>query len=300
MTIQSKLWRRMSLGGVALASFLAGGARAATVTKVACVGDSITQLSGWPDMLGARLGAGYTSTNYGVSGTTLLKKGDAPYWSTPAFTQSHAANPDIVVIMLGTNDSKPFNWTAHKGEFVADYEALIDSYAALPSHPKIYLTLCPPAGANGYQIDGTVIENEILPFIKQVAAAKGSQTIDVFDAFGGKTLDPSLYGTAGDLVHPNAKGAKVIADTVYTALTAPAPTQDSGVDASSDAGASDVTTPDATMADAGAAGASATGAGGMKATGSSGCALAGGSGDGFGLTAVALALTLARLRRRCA
>ncbi|HVU51886.1 MAG TPA: GDSL-type esterase/lipase family protein, partial [Polyangia bacterium] len=190
--------------------------------KVACVGDSITQNSGWSDKLGARLGAGYTSTNYGLSGTTLLKNGDHPYWTSQQFTDSHAANPDIVVIMLGTNDSKPFNWNAHKGEFVGDYEALIDSYAALPSHPKIYLNLCPPAGTNGYQIVGTVIENEINPDIKQVAAAKGLPTIDVFDAFGGHDLDPSLYGSSADLVHPNAKGAQVIADTVYAALTAPA------------------------------------------------------------------------------
>ena len=205
--------------------------------KVACVGDSITQNSGWSDKLGAKLGAGYTSTNYGVSGTTLLKKGDNPYWGTAAYTQSHAANPDIVVIMLGTNDSKPFNWNAHKGEFVGDYEALIDSYAALPSHPKIYLNLCPPAGTNGYQIVGSVIENEVIPDIKEVAAAKGLPTIDVFAAFGGHSLDQSLYGSPADLVHPNAKGAQVIADTVYAALTAIQVQVDAGVDARRDASA---------------------------------------------------------------
>src|SRR5450432_26820 len=188
--------------------------------EVACVGDSITQNSGWSDKLGAKLGASYTSTNDGLSGTTLLKNGDNPYWTSQQYKDSHAANPDIVVIMLGTNDSKPFNWNPHKGEFVGDYEALVDSYATLPSHPKIYLNLCPPAGTNGYQIDGTVIENEIIPARREVARAKGLPTIDVFDAFGGHTLDPSLYGSAADLVHPNAKGAQVIADTVYAALIA--------------------------------------------------------------------------------
>ena len=197
------------------------GARAAAPIKVACVGDSITQLSGWPDKLGARLGAGYTSTNDGLAGPTLLKNGDNPYWTSQQFKDSHSANPDIVVIMLGTNDSKPFNWNAHKGEFVGDYEALVDSYAALPSHPKIYLNLCPPAGTNGYQIVGSVIENEIIPDIKQVAVAKGLPTIDVFDAFGGHNLNPALYGSPADLVHPNGMGAQVIADTVYAALTAP-------------------------------------------------------------------------------
>ncbi len=195
---------------------------AAAVTVVACVGDSITQNTpqnlGWSDRLGLRLGANYRANNYGVSGTTLLKKGDFPYWNTPAFTQSHASGPGIVVIMLGTNDSKPQNWGPHKPEFVGDYEALIDTYSALPSHPKIFLNLCPPAGANGFGISGAVIENEMIPLIRQVAAAKGVGIIDVFSAFGGHNFDPTLYGSAGDQVHPNAVGTQRIADTVYAAL----------------------------------------------------------------------------------
>jgi lysophospholipase L1-like esterase len=261
---------------------LAPEARAAAPIKVACVGDSITQNSGWSDKLGAKLGAGYTSTNYGLSGTTLLKNGDHPYWTSQQFTDSHNANPDIVVIMLGTNDSKPFNWNAHKGEFVGDYEALIDTYAALPSHPKIYLNLCPPAGTNGFQIVGSVIENEIVPDIKQVAAAKGLPTIDIFDAFGGHNFDPTLYGSAGDQVHPSAKGAQVIADTVYASLTASP--SDGGAGGASDGGAggaggsgglkSDASSEDA----AGGAGGSApvTGAAGAGPSGAGGVSGAGG------------------------
>jgi MYXO-CTERM domain-containing protein len=217
---------------------------AEAATTVACVGDSITQNSGWPMRLGTLLGAGYTSTNYGVSGTTLLKQGDSPYWNTGAFAQSHQSNPAIVVIMLGTNDSKPQNWNAHKGEFVADYEALIDSYTALPSHPRIFLNLCPPAGINGFAISGTVIENEMLPLIRQVAAAKGARIIDVFSAFGGHNFDPALYGTPGDQVHPNGAGAQRIADTVYAALKAAADLDGGVPDASNDTGARDVAVAD--------------------------------------------------------
>ena len=56
------------------------------------------------------LGPGYEARNYGVSGRTLLKKGDFPYWNENAYRQSREWNPDIVVIQLGTNDSKPQNW----------------------------------------------------------------------------------------------------------------------------------------------------------------------------------------------
>ena len=265
----------------ALAVLLGGRARAAPV-KVAGVGDSITQLSQWPQKLGALLGAGYAVTNYGFVGATLLKKGDTPYWNTAAFTQSHSANPDVVVIMLGTNDSKPFNWNAHMGDFVGDYEALIDSYTALPSHPKVYLNLCPPAGTNGYQIDGTVIANQILPLIKQVAMAKGVPTIDVYDAFGGPNLDMSLYGGNGDLVHPNEKGAMVIAATVFAALTARA--VDGGADtASSDGGGDGASDAGAPTSDA-TSGADAAGTGGAPGTGAAAGSGAGGAAGGPGAT----------------
>ncbi|MDB4980292.1 MAG: hypothetical protein JWM82_1044, partial [Myxococcales bacterium] len=226
---------RVMLGLAALVALPARSAAAAAI-GVACVGDSITQLTGWTNKLQTHLGAAYLVANDGVSGTTLLKKGDSPYWPTNQFTQSHTTNPAIVVIMLGTNDSKPFNWNTHKGEFVGDYEALVDTYTALPSHPRIFLNLCPPAGTNGFQISGPVIENEINPMIKQIAAAKGLPIIDVFTAFGGHDFDPTLFGSAGDQVHPGDKGAQRIADTVYAALVAAA---DGGVDGATDGGTVD-------------------------------------------------------------
>ena len=178
MMIQSKFLQGLGLGCVALASWLAGSARAATITKVACVGDSITQLSGWPDMLGARLGAAYTSTNYGVSGTTLLKKGDAPYWATPAFTQSHAANPDIVVIMLGTNDSKPFNYEKHPDDFIPDYKAIIAAFRAVNPKVKIYAALPVPAFPENYGIRDSVIVAKIIPAILGRAIKKAVGVLD--------------------------------------------------------------------------------------------------------------------------
>ena len=194
--------------------------------------------------------------------------------------------------MLGTNDSKPFNWNAHKGEFVGDYEALVDTYAALPSHPKIYLNLCPPAGTNGYQIVGSVIENEVIPDIKQVAAAKALPTIDVFTAFGGHNLDQSLYGSTADLVHPNGKGAQVIADTVYAALTAPPSDGGAGASGATDGGAGgdsvDAGSTGDASSDVGGSTSDATSTGGTAGTGSStGAGGAGGVTGAAGATGAA-------------
>ena len=143
-----------------------------------------------PASSGRFLGNAYTTNNYGVSGTTLLKKGDVPYWNTQQFTDSHTVNPNIVVIMLGTNDSKPQNWGTHSGEYATDYEALIDSYTVLASHPRIFLNLPPPAGTNGFGISGTIIENEILPLVRQTATKKGTGLIDIFSAFRRTQLRP--------------------------------------------------------------------------------------------------------------
>lgn len=90
---------------------------AAKVIKVACVGNSITyganilnrEQNSYPAQLQAYLGGEYEVRNYGVSGTTLLSKGDYPYTATPAYRQALDFQPDIVLIKLGTNDTKPQN-----------------------------------------------------------------------------------------------------------------------------------------------------------------------------------------------
>jgi MYXO-CTERM domain-containing protein len=215
---------------VALALSVAPRASAQAAKDVSCVGDSITQYSGWCEKLQTLLGSGYVTHNYGVSGTTLINSADFPYTTTQQYTDSKSIGPDIVVIMLGTNDSKSWNWS-HSADYVPDYEALIDSYTALSSKPRVMICLPPPAGVNTFSIPGDVIENEVLPMVREVAAAKGVELIDVFDAMGGHNLNTS-YFSATDQVHPNAAGAQVIADTVYAAITSPQPDAGVVVDAS--------------------------------------------------------------------
>src|SRR5262245_55187841 len=115
-----------------------GGAQ----VKVACIGDSITAGTGlsspttqsYPARLQRLLGTNFMVGNFGVSGRTLLKQGDFPYWKETAFKQSHDFYPDIVIIQLGTNDSKPQNWR-YGTNFVANYEELIASYTTLSNAP---------------------------------------------------------------------------------------------------------------------------------------------------------------------
>jgi acyl-CoA thioesterase-1 len=189
------------------------------LTKVACVGDSITWGSRiddrnmtYPAQLERLLGKGWKVSNFGVSGATLLKHGDKPYVKQKFYDEALASDSDIVVIMLGTNDSKPQNW-AHKEDFAADAKALIESFRAADPKSRIYVCLPVPAFAVNYNIHGEIVSGEVIPLLRQVAKEEQTPVIDCFAALTGKN---SLFP---DNIHPNAEGAGVIAATVCHALT---------------------------------------------------------------------------------
>ncbi|MCS2571090.1 GDSL-type esterase/lipase family protein [Bacteroides ovatus] len=114
--------------------------------RVACIGNSITygafipnrEMNCYPAQLQAYLGDGYEVKNFGASGRTILSKGDYPYSETDTYKASLEYQPDIVLIKLGTNDTKPQNWK-YKNEFKDNYQTLIDTYRNLKSHPRIIL-----------------------------------------------------------------------------------------------------------------------------------------------------------------
>ena len=57
---------------------------------------------------------------------------------SPQYLESLDFLPNIVLIKLGTNDTKPWNWE-HKADFIDDYKTLINSYRALSTKPRIIL-----------------------------------------------------------------------------------------------------------------------------------------------------------------
>ncbi|HUA64778.1 MAG TPA: GDSL-type esterase/lipase family protein [Alphaproteobacteria bacterium] len=200
--------------------------------RVACVGDSITYGAGlknrdaesYPYWLGRWMGPGYDVHNFGRSGATLLRAGDLPYVNQPQHDEALAFSPDIVIIMLGTNDSKHHggglppndnvatNWL-HKADFVSDYEALIAEFRAINPKAKIYVCCPPPCFPGRWGIDDNTIHHEVNPLVRKVARSSHAKLIDMYKPFiGKKDLFP-------DTVHPNAAGAKMMAAEVYHALT---------------------------------------------------------------------------------
>ena len=136
--------------------------------RVSCVGDSITQGAGadpgmsYPSQLQALLGDKWQVKNFGVGGRTLLKKGDLPYWNEQAFKDAQNFKPDVVIIMLGTNDGKPQNWV-HHDEFYADYKNLVETFKNLDSKPRVFICRpCPVPEPGNYGIKETNIQLSLI------------------------------------------------------------------------------------------------------------------------------------------
>ena len=186
--------------------------------RLACVGDSITQGVGagngmaYPTQLQALLGEGWEIGNFGVSGRTLLRKGDNPYWKEAAYTKALDFKPDAVIIMLGTNDTKPQNWK-HKAEFEGDYRDLVKSFLDLPSKPRVFICRpVPVPGQGNFGINDTALQEQ-MPVYAKLAEELKVDVIDMFAALDGK---PELLP---DRVHPNAAGAGEMAKAAAKALT---------------------------------------------------------------------------------
>lgn len=180
--------------------------------RVACIGNSITRGAtidmssafSYPAQLQRLLGDGYHVRNFGLSGFTMLNNGNNPYMKTECWQMAQDYNPDIVIIKLGTNDSKPYNWMFGK-EFGQDMQQMINRLRALPSKPKIYVCTPIPAFQDNLNIKEENIVNGVIPAILKTARKNQLEVIDLHTLFTDETL------VSADHIHPNAKGAKEMA-----------------------------------------------------------------------------------------
>ena len=106
--------------------------------RVACVGDSITAESGYPSDLQALLGANYTVGNFGSSGSTVSLNSWKPYMNQTEFQRALDFNPDIVIIMLGTNDDL-MGLHQYNDSFEDDYGKLIISFQQTKNNPTVII-----------------------------------------------------------------------------------------------------------------------------------------------------------------
>jgi hypothetical protein len=176
-----------------------------TQIRVACIGNSITQGSTetWPHAASVILGSHYNVKNYGVGGTTMLKKGDYPYWSYSQFYEAQDFNPHIIFISLGTNDSKPQNWQ-YGSEFYNNYIEFVNTFRQNGRKPQIYVCFPPPAWVDNFGITNSIIRDSIIPLIDSVRRVENVllinwyQLMDTMSAYSDDGIHPiRAYGIMG-------------------------------------------------------------------------------------------------------
>ncbi len=179
--------------------------------RVACIGDSITRGTEYTLDLWAMLGPRYVVGDFGVSGATVSAQSLSSYANKTELITAKQFQPDIVIIMLGTNDAD-ITLNESQASFIADYTALLSQFQLLPSKPAINIVEPPPIYASNTNLSSTIFTQTVLPGIKAVANQTNLPLIDAYTPLLGH---PDYFV---DGIHPKAVGAQVIAETVYAAL----------------------------------------------------------------------------------
>jgi len=163
------------------------------------------------------LGDGFCVHNFGVNAHAAQRAADFPYWGSEAFVASTEFRPEIVLIMLGTNDSRGGNWRGVDA-FRADYRDLALHYRHLASNPAVWLMTPPTLFRLGrstkvrYGMDDDALR-EICGVVESIAAGIECGLIDVNAATANH---PEAFRFDG--VHPGGAGATLIAREVFEAL----------------------------------------------------------------------------------
>lgn len=192
------------------------------VIKVACVGDSLTEgykssgenngkkgPNSYPARLQSLLGSAYEVKNFGETGAFLQSGTANPYKEGTEYTESKKYSADIVIIMLGTNDSKSWNADAYKmqaAELYTEYKT---------ENNRVIFATVPQC----YQTGGTDITREKVAAVyemqKELLTANPDwESIDMYAKTEGKER---LYNE--DKVHFTDTGYLYLAECVYEKIT---------------------------------------------------------------------------------
>jgi acyl-CoA thioesterase-1 len=185
--------------------------------RIGFIGNSITYGAGlnnpttdsYPAQLGVLLRQKYGDTcivnNFGISSRTMLKHGDYPIWNDAEFKNCWNLAPEILLICLGTNDTKPQNWDLFKGEFLDDYMSMIDTFKVRNPYTKFLVCYPCPAYDIVWGIREELIVSSIMPLVDSVLEKTDAVKVD----FHTPLLDSvSLFP---DKIHPNLRGSAAMA-----------------------------------------------------------------------------------------
>lgn len=184
--------------------------------RIACVGDSNTQGStagdfreySYPAQLSKMLGDKYIVENFGVNGATAIIENGKPMSKMNAYRYSLEFKPEIVIIMLGSNDSKTHIW--NRESYSTDYKNLIKTYLDMPNPPRVLAVLPLPAYSKFFRVQGDIIQNEVIPEIIAICDDLDIEYIDLNDAYKGRYKF--------DKLHLDKEGYQEVAQIIFESI----------------------------------------------------------------------------------
>ena len=176
--------------------------------KVACVGDSITHGAlneyNYPMFLQKMLGFDYYVGNYGWPGIRMTN-----YAGSTDHMESCKLKPDVVIMMLGTNDSVDMENASYRTNYKSCGKAILKKFVSLNANVQFFI-MTPPS---------------ILPTASlQNSVKKAAEiNIELAEEFNGNVID--IYQISKDKkwdfpdkVHPSNEGYLDLAKAVYENL----------------------------------------------------------------------------------
>ena len=198
--------------------------------KIVTVGDSITygictsnrNSTSWPAVLGKL--SGLDIINHGKSGKFMRKKAGQPYRDESVYDYTLKLHPDLIIMMLGTNDARPMNWDEE--DYKKDLIEMVEEFQNMASKPKVYVMIPPAMYQKFKEIEPMIVNTKLPRAVRDAHAQMTNVTlINTRDALGGLNLEhnswfcndckPMLYC---DGCHPNDGGHEILGSHVHKIL----------------------------------------------------------------------------------
>ena len=214
------------------------------IRRIACIGDSITMgskssthnddlslnrdLLSYPANLQRLLYEDYAVYNYGLGGRTMRNDTENPYQSCSLYADCLASgySYDLILVMLGTNDSRQVKdeggnsktaWTDEDVEkYVADCETLFASLKEKSPNAKFVLMNCPESYVDYY---GQHFMHAVQKTAAEQMKAKGYD-VSLYNMYQFTVDNMTKKDDYADGLHPNDDGYVKMANAVAELVSA--------------------------------------------------------------------------------
>ena len=180
--------------------------------------------------------------NFGHSGRTMQDGFKQSFRNSSVYGQAMSSKPSLVLLLMGTNDSKPRHWRGSDA-FRAALVSMATEFAAMPSQPIVVLLTPPPAFADPRKlllrtevsrnralkflggINNSRIRESIVPVIREAPALLGPEfaVVDTNEMFEQRLSDlfvaaAKMTSSADDQGREVADGARRVAEYFHDGI----------------------------------------------------------------------------------